>query len=599
MSNDAKSNGVVHAPSIRRRDAKGWLATGAVAGCLAGGVALWALWRPLPWLPIPQGTLAQHAGFWIKLAAHHFVDGAFDHDARAYARFWREIGSGSRAQIIWRAAAATCAAGMPLVFLAPKFLTRKDGLTFLRGSTRYEDREAVDRLREKMAKFGRLDHEIAPGVPFPSAMWTRHTLVVGGTGAGKSTILRPLIQKIIDADEQLLLFDPKGEFTSGFERPSIIAPWDRRSLAWDLAKDLRNLLDMRRFAAAMVRDSHDPMWSNASRQLIVGLLVHLKAERGEDWGWRELAELIVLPQSALLAIMRACHSEAIRAVETASVTTAGVLINLSAFCSPIFDLAMAWGDAPKERRVSMIEWTEGRSPHRQLVIQGHGAYSDLTKSCVEGMVGVFAARINSVETDDDSTRKLWFVADEFGQAGKLPVRPLFEVGRSRGVRCAIACQDFAQLEELYGEKAIRALLAMCGTLIVGELMPGETSEAICRTLGGREVERRNVSVSQGEGGSRTTSVSYSRDEISLYKPSELASRLGKTEDGAGVKMVLFTRGEAYELAWPYCSLQIKRPAHEPAPWTLGVPSAMASPPLASSDDVNVSSAKHASNKGGA
>ncbi|WP_429404588.1 type IV secretion system DNA-binding domain-containing protein [Paraburkholderia sp. GAS82] len=426
-----------------------------------------------------------------------------------------------------------------------------------------------------MAKLGRPDHEIAPGVPFASAMWTRHALVVGGTGAGKSTMLRPLIKKIIDADEQLLLFDPKGEFTSGFEKPSIVAPWDARSLAWDLAKDLRNLLDMRRFAAAMVRDSHDPMWSNASRQLIVGLLAHLKAERGIEWGWRELAELIVLPQSGLLAIMRRHHPEAIRAVETASVTTAGVLINLSAFCSPIFDLAMAWGawgDAPKESRVSMIEWTEGRSPHRQLVIQGHGAYSDLTKSFVEGMVGVFAARINSVETDDDSNRKLWFVADEFGQAGKLPVRPLFEVGRSRGVRCVIACQDFAQLEELYGDKAIRALLAMCGTLVVGELMPGETAESICKTFGSREVERRNVSVSQGRGENRTISVSYSRDDIALYKPAELASRLGKTGDGTGVKMILFTRGEAYELVWPYCELPIKRPAHEPAPWTLGAQS---------------------------
>ena len=40
---------------------------------------------------------------------------------------------------------------------------------------------------------------------------------------------------------------------------------------------MRNLDDMERFAAALIQDSQESMWSNAARGLLVGLLMHLKA----------------------------------------------------------------------------------------------------------------------------------------------------------------------------------------------------------------------------------------------------------------------------------------------------------------------------------
>ncbi|MFT4434171.1 type IV secretion system DNA-binding domain-containing protein [Caballeronia sp. 15715] len=456
------------------------------------------------------------------------------------------------------------------MLMAKSYLTPRDRLLALRGGVRLEGPAAAKALAKRFAaqSKARPDHEIAPGVPYPAEQWTRHCLLVGGSGAGKSTVLRPLVSKIVAAREQMLLFDPKGEFTAAFEGPEILAPWDERSLAWDVAADLRNLLDIRRFAAAMIQDSADPMWSNAARQLLVGVICHLQADKGDDWGWRDLARAVSLPQPQLLALMRAHHPEAARAVERGSVTTTGILINLSAFCSPIFDLAAAWGDTPKSRRVGFVDWAQGRSPHAQIILQGHGAYSDITKSYVQGIVGTFAATINSIEIDDDPDRKVWFLADEFGQAGKLPVRALFEVGRSRGVRCVVVCQDLAQIEEIYGDKMLRALVAMCGTLIVGQTMSGETADKLCKALGSREVERANISTSSdganGRAGSQT--LSFTRDEISLYKPAELGSRLGPTPDQKGVALCVFTQGDAHELIWPFFPMPKARPAHVRAKW---------------------------------
>ena len=185
---------------------------------------------------------------------------------------WMRIGSAGRGRVIWRCGLSLWAAGMPGALLAEGMLKPRDALVHLRGSLRHAGSAAVSRLNAALAEQvkRRPDHEIAPGVAYPADLWTRGTLIVGGVGSGKSTVIKPLVEKAVEADEQILIFDSKSEFTVAFGKPSILAPWDARSLVWDVARDMRNALDMRRFAAAMIRESQDPMWSNASRQLQIG-----------------------------------------------------------------------------------------------------------------------------------------------------------------------------------------------------------------------------------------------------------------------------------------------------------------------------------------
>lgn len=559
------------APSVRRIDPKGWLCASLVAGAVAGACALMAAWRPIPGLATPPGALGDHAAYWVEMAAHAGWRRLFPNASAEYADFWSRLSDAERRGFVWRWAFGCWAFLMPSVFLAGPFLRPRDGLQEIRGSRRHEGKNGARRLVAKLA--GRVarrpDHEVAPGVSYPAELWTRGTLVVGGVGSGKSTCLRPLIDKVVMSGEQMLLFDAKSEFTSGWARPAILAPWDARSVAWDIAKDMRNILDMERFAATMVQESSDPMWSSASRQILVGLMLGLRGARGDDWGWADLRDALSMPHPQLLAEMEEWHPLAARSLAKASVTSAGILINLAAFCAPIFHLAEAWGSHPPSRRVSIVEWTHGRSRHKQIVLQGHGAYGALARACAEGVVGVFASLVSSVEMGDDPSRKIWFIADEAAQLGEIPMG-IVSLGRSRGVRAVIATQDLAQLEEIYGAPAVKALVSMVGTLIVGQTMQGESAELLCKAFGTREVERSNLSTPQGGAGSPGhATLSFSRDEVPLYKPSELSSRLGLSADGKSVKLILFTGGEAYELSWPLFEMRARRPAHAPAEWTRG------------------------------
>lgn len=564
------------APTAKRVDPLGWIMASVVLGTIAALIAMSMIWRPLPGLAGPPGSLVEHVMSVVRLAVNALFHSAYRAESRAYVEALQSLESSARIALIWRCAVGVWVMGLVAVALFKSYMTPRDSLIHLRGSMRHDGKEAIAHLNGILS--GRVkrrpDHEIAPGVVYPADMWTRHVLVVGGVGSGKSTAMKPLIDKVVKARERLILFDPKGEFTKGFASPSLIAPWDSRTCSWDVAKDMRNIGDMRRFAAAMIKEGQDPMWANASRQILVGFMIYLNHTRGTDWGWQELADLLAIPQGNLLPIMTKFHPEAIRAVERASVTTHGILINLASFCSSIFDLAEAWGSVPKERRISFVEWTQGVGRHSQVILQGHGAYPELTRGYVEGVVGVISAMVNSVEMDDDPNRKLWFIADELAQMGKIPIRPLFEVGRSRGVRCVVACQDLAQLEEIHGAQMVKALVSMSGTVLVGQMMQGDTAEQMAKALGTREVERANVSSSYaGTGGSsnRSTTLSFARDELAIYKPSELASRLGLTPDGSGVKLALFTGGHAYELFWPKFDMANTRAAHKPAEWTRGSP----------------------------
>lgn len=563
------------APSRRKTQPSSWLITSAIGGALVFTGAMSLLWRELPMLPVPSGDFGTHAAYAIKSAWHHLWPAAYEREAATYAAhikgFTQTHGVGPLAT---RLGLAGLLSLVPSVATYGSFMTPRDGLMHVRGPKRFTGKEAARQIKKKLARDVKLypDQELAPGIVYPASFWTRHVLVVGGVGSGKSTFIRPLISSVIRADEKALIFDPKGEFTSAHAKPILIAPWDARSYAWDIGADIRNIGDMRRFAHALIKEGHDPMWANAARQILVGFMRYLQSAYGSLWGWKELREMFFTPEGDLLALMDKFNPEARRTVEKPSVTTTGILINLTAFGTTIFDLATAWADVPQNRRVSFVRWVQDASYQKQVILQGHGAYPDITKAFTEGIFGVVSALVNSVEVEDSTTAKFWIIADEFPQLGNVPVRALFEVGRSRGVRCVIACQDLAQVEAIYGKEQVKALTAMCGTLIIGQVGAGETAEILSKAIGSREVERENVSASfnaQGATGGKSTTITYNRDELALYKPSELTSRLGAGITPGGVVMCVSTGGNAYELYWPFVRSTKERKASIPAAWTLG------------------------------
>jgi hypothetical protein len=133
----------------------------------------------------------------------------------------------------------------------------------------------------------------------------------------------------------------------------------------------------------------------------------------------------------------------------------------------------------------------------------------------------------------------------------------------------LAFQDFAQVEEIHGEKLTRSMASMCGAIVVAQMQQGDTADAVAKMLGTRQIERESRSTSSQGRGPQTTTVSRVREETAVYKASELASRLGAAADRKGVVCALIHGGDAFEMLWPMHPRRKLRPQHVPAKWIAG------------------------------
>ena len=75
-----------------------------------------------------------------------------------------------------------------------------------------------------------------PPLAFPEWLECRHFAFLGTTGAGKTTVLRQMLDMVEARGEPALVYDTSGEFIAHYYRPErgdiILNPFDARSAYW-------------------------------------------------------------------------------------------------------------------------------------------------------------------------------------------------------------------------------------------------------------------------------------------------------------------------------------------------------------------------------
>jgi len=355
---------------------------------------------------------------------------------------------------------------------------------------------------------------IHPALAISQAREKQHLLILGQPGAGKTQILLPIIGRAVNRGDRALIFDYKGDLTATTtERVAIIAPWDSRGWAWDIAKDVTNKQDARAFAAALIQETgKDPFWSNGARSLLVAMIVKLQVERGQSWNWGELAALVPADLDRLYIMVRDYNPEGLAAVEEASKTTQSLRMTLASFLSALFDLADAWDRHPEEKRVSLRRWMIDPPAHypRSFVLQGNIAYEPLMKAYIQGILRTVQQIVGSPGFSA-TDHKIWLFLDEFIQLGKLDTLvSLLEVARGKGVRGVLACQDFARISEIYGADAAKGLMGTVATKIFG-MTSGTSAQDYSDLIGDQELKVHNITFSSSmlSTGGTATSVNQS------------------------------------------------------------------------------------------
>ncbi|MEK8089281.1 type IV secretion system DNA-binding domain-containing protein [Thermithiobacillus plumbiphilus] len=548
---------------------------GALTAVAVTGAVYWAGWHVMPGLPDWAGMPAWRmlGGWATDLAGIHYPLIPTQPVGQGYP--WSVIEQAARQQgLSWITPwtwLARVSAGLGIAAGAwVGWLASRPAPAIVRQAGRETTRRAKD-VATEIRQEGQPDGvRLHPDLPISQARERQHLLALGQSGAGKTQILLPIMQQAISRGDRALVFDYKGDLTERLDG-SLLAPWDARSLAWDIAMDCRNKQAARAMAEAMIRESSDPMWSNGARQILVAMLVSLQRERGTDWTWADLAEKTPKSFKELQNLVEKYNPEGQAAAEEPNKTVLGLRITLSTYLAPVFDLADAWGRHPANRRLSLVDWiTNPDGGPKTLILQGNLEMPSLQRAYLQGVFRTLMSMVGSPRFPAEDHR-IWMFLDEFLQIGKIDqLLPLLEVARGKGVRLILAAQDISRIRDIYGQDQASALSGVIGTMVMGRTI-GESAQWCSDLLGDQRISRYTSSVSSpmgiGAAGQRTTS--YTVETIPCMRPDEFGQLGQVTVAGKPASRALLYMGgqRAAILDWPRVALPTQRPAHHPADWT--------------------------------
>lgn len=409
---------------------------------------------------------------------------------------------------------------------------------------------------------------------------TKHLLFVGGIGAGKTTLIRPLIDAARLRGDKCLIFDNKSDYTSscvGAKQIILLAPWDARGAAWDIAADIQNRADAEALADALIiGNDRDPMWANAARAVLTAMIIRAQNQAPGHWSFDFLTDILAAGYAEIQATVSSFTPEfSILVADGESRTTSSILMNLIAFMRPIFALADAWCHCKTTAKFSVRRWIHGQGIEANkltVVIQGNGAHSALQQALTQALFSAITREITSPRVTDAAPgeRRIQLFLDEFKQLGKLnDFGTLVEVGRSKGVRLTVGIQDISQLREIYGNDVTTTWLGSFGTYVVGRLSGADTTEWISKFYGKGKILRYQPSYSNDGKAAPSRTDQWVEDEIPVVRQEEFTSQLGPNADGV---TVLVTTGDqfVYQLSARHLTAtekRPKRPATLPARWT--------------------------------
>lgn len=434
-----------------------------------------------------------------------------------------------------------------------------------------ENYARLARILFKEAKQSGLGLNFPPGFFLSRDRESRHLMITGGVGSGKTQTLWHLILEAYYRGDQVLILDTKGDMTAGMPGDiQLLAPQDERSAAWAVAQDCTSRQDARELAARFIPKSDDPMWSEAARSLLVACIVSLQAEKPGTWTWADLYDRTLLKPEELQALAERYYPAASQLMaDPSSKTAMSILTTFKAHLPTIEALADAWGRGAEDA-FSVAQWLSKGQGTGPVILQRDGRYPELSNAWISSLIGLMASHIGSPSFPESRERRVWLFLDEFPQLERMEdFSTLLDLGRSKGICIVLAAQDTSQIRARYGRDRTNAWLSMVGTHIITRMSIGEGAEDVSRALGMAEVEVAVRSRSHS-GGKVSDSTSLQVQTRPVMTPSEIASELGPGKKHIRVLLVGVGQ-DYYVINVPYVTPRFERLPHIPAEWTLTPP----------------------------
>ncbi|WP_172804392.1 type IV secretory system conjugative DNA transfer family protein [Acidithiobacillus ferrivorans] len=415
---------------------------------------------------------------------------------------------------------------------------------------------------------------IHPQICISKEQECRHIMLLGGSGSGKTSILWPVINQAVARDDKCLIFSFKGDFQQKAAFPfSLLAPWDSRSVHWQLGKDIDTRLKAESLARTLCPDPEkgEKIWAQGAQGLLTAIISSVQRDHKDGrWGFSQLAKACSIALSDYDSLVKTVMQESPLAkaflMGKDSKTTASYLAQIASGLSDVINLGVA-DTSTTGKSWSVTDWLAGRTP--AAAILGYlPAVAGLSKAYCSTIIEQIVTQILSFDDCDPDERRIWIFLDEVPQAGKVPsITDALEASRSKGCRVVLGMQGVAQLEEHgYSKNTLRIWGGQCGLKIISNLSDPDDQKWASNLLGERDILRYQRTITNSNTSGSNSGV-YQPVKEHLMLPGEFGGELRVVPE-AGPRALLMSPGANAILQWPFPKLEAFRDARIDADWTL-------------------------------
>jgi len=430
----------------------------------------------------------------------------------------------------------------------------KGGVYHQRGRKLISYKKAL-KLSEQLME-GETEYLYWGGLNLPLSIASTHFAVIGSTGSGKTILIRLLMQSVLPRigkglDSRALVYDAKQDSMSmlkGIVPESeiiLLNPFDRRGVAWDMAKDITSPTTAQQVATILIPEEKNisqPFFSDAARHLLSGVLISLIQNSPGKWNFRNVL-LSLSNLERLKKVLLSCPATKDIAEQYLhdGITARNVMSTLATKMQRYQFVAAAWDRAT--RSISLKEWLTSES----ILVLGN---DEATRTALDAINQVIFKRLSELilaQTESES-RRTWIFLDELRQAGKLEgLSSLLTKGRSKGACIVLGYQDIEGLREVYGTQLANEIAGQCSNKAVLRCDSADTARWASALFGQREVleVRLGVSHASNQGTSRSTNEATAKRDVVL--PSEIMELMPTTRTNGMQGFILTPHVGAYSV----------------------------------------------------
>jgi len=372
----------------------------------------------------------------------------------------------------------------------------------------------------------------------PRDIETRHFMVLGTTGTGKSYFLMSMIQQMQQRGTRMILVDRKGEFYSMFCNPQkdkIFNPYDKRHTRWSFFNEFKIPKEM----------DHLPETLIAAAQSLFSV-----SASNKNAHFYQAAADVFCSGMCYLALNGKTTSKDIKAFFTSggdklhcAIKTLpeglrdglghlgqnGTGEHVEAIISCIMERGKDFGCfVGKDGKFSVRDWVQDKHAGN-LYISTAGPNDTSFTSIVTMLLDMVGREIKNFPEVRYS--RLAIVIDELAALPPLKTLSfLLNETRSKGVSVILANQTLQMLNSIYTREVTNNYFSMCNTKIIFKMPEPTDAEYISRAIGEQEVLRvtrsqNNTSrgILSADGTSKGITESEQVTKESIIMPAQIQS----------------------------------------------------------------------------